>query len=250
MILYRRRRRDGETSKAAAGGVGPVDSLARDPQRGPEAAYGDGGVCLHPGSASIAMCQFYASERKLSTLAFSDHLICHNEAHGGKGEARIKSRGGTTNLRWHLLHAHGVNCAATGGTSGLGCNGDAAVGGRGGLAADGLGGAAAVGRGYTSSGSRRVIAALIEIRASSCKPSHPMQQEVTSALEDMLVSTLCADSLLADDEFRTCSYRTIVLDIRPLTVRELAISTAKCRACGEQICNYLRTKTLMSTDCR
>jgi hypothetical protein len=47
-----------------------------------------------------------------------------------------------------------------------------------------------------------------------------------------------------------CSSRTIVLEIRPLTVRELAISTANCHSCGEQNCNILRTKTLMSTDCR
>jgi hypothetical protein len=47
-----------------------------------------------------------------------------------------------------------------------------------------------------------------------------------------------------------CSSRTIVLEIRPLTVRELAISTANCHSCGEQNCNNLRTKTLMSTDCR
>jgi hypothetical protein len=48
----------------------------------------------------------------------------------------------------------------------------------------------------------------------------------------------------------TCSSRTIVLDIRPLTVRELVISTANCHSCGEQNCKNLRTKTLMSTDCR
>jgi hypothetical protein len=36
----------------------------------------------------------------------------------------------------------------------------------------------------------------------------------------------------------------------PLTVRELAISTANCHTCGEQNCTNLRTKTLMSTDCR
>jgi hypothetical protein len=47
-----------------------------------------------------------------------------------------------------------------------------------------------------------------------------------------------------------CSSRTIVLELRPLTVRELAISTANCHSCVEQNCNNLRTKTLMSTDCR
>jgi hypothetical protein len=52
------------------------------------------------------------------------------------------------------------------------------------------------------------------------------------------------------DPRSNCSSRTIVLDIRPLTVGELAISTANCHSCGEQNCNNLRTKTLMSTDCR
>jgi hypothetical protein len=33
---------------------------------------------------------------------------------------------------------------------------------------------------------------------------------------------------------RFCSSRTIVMDIRPLTVRELAISTSNCHTCGEQ----------------
>jgi hypothetical protein len=47
-----------------------------------------------------------------------------------------------------------------------------------------------------------------------------------------------------------CSSQTIVLDIRPLTVRELAISTANYHTCGEQNGNNLRTKTLMGTDCR
>jgi hypothetical protein len=33
---------------------------------------------------------------------------------------------------------------------------------------------------------------------------------------------------------RLCSSRTIVMDIRPLKVRELAISTSNCHTCGEQ----------------
>jgi hypothetical protein len=37
--------------------------------------------------------QFYAFERKLSTLSFSDNLVCLHGAHGGKAEARIKSPG-------------------------------------------------------------------------------------------------------------------------------------------------------------
>jgi hypothetical protein len=55
---------------------------------------------------------------------------------------------------------------------------------------------------------------------------------------------------LHSDRGGDCSSRTLLLDIRPLTVRELAISTANCPSCGEQNCNNLRTKTLMSTDCR
>jgi hypothetical protein len=48
-----RRLREGETSKAAAGGVGPVNALARDPQRGLEAACGSGvGACIRARKAS------------------------------------------------------------------------------------------------------------------------------------------------------------------------------------------------------
>jgi hypothetical protein len=96
-----------------------------------------------------------------------------------------------------------MNCAATGGTSGLGCNRDAAVGGRGGLAAGGCGGAAAVSLGPAVSGARGMLAAYFDSRASSYKPSHPMQQKVNSALVDMQMSALCAESLVANDELRT-----------------------------------------------
>jgi hypothetical protein len=55
--------------------------------------------------------QFYACERKLSTLAFSDHLICLHEAQRGKGEARIKSCAlppacGTFLMRMACLRRH------------------------------------------------------------------------------------------------------------------------------------------------
>jgi hypothetical protein len=66
-----------------------------------------------------------------------------------------------------------------------------------------LGGAAAVGRGNTSSGSREVIAAYFDSRASSYKPSHPMQHKVNSAQVNLLVSTHCAEPSVANDEFKT-----------------------------------------------
>jgi hypothetical protein len=42
------------------------------------------------------------------------------------------------------------------------------------------------------------------------------------------------DFLLLSPTTTVCSSRTVVLDIRPLTVRELAIPTANCHSCGEQ----------------
>jgi hypothetical protein len=109
---------------------------------------------------------------------------------------------------------------------------------------------------------RQRALAMVQLRWSKESEKRPSRrgraQSATFAAkearcETMFLTVKIHSSKVARDDKRhpsNCSSRTIVLEIRPLTVRELVISTANCHSCGEQNCNDLRAKTLMSTDCR